>query len=133
MLLSKVNRRTSGAVQQPRKRIIPQNELKKTSQKQPAHIKLKSVANARNTKKTGATSRVKATELELLPPSDSDDEWASRSRMETYWRPLHRLHAKEPGADNHSVKAQAKVEFDNISKRINKVCDKIIPYLYSSS
>ena len=132
MLLSKVNRRTSGAIQ-PRKRIIPQNELKKISQKQPAQIKLKSVPNARNTKKTGATSRVKATELELLPPSDSDDEWASRSRMETYWRPLHRLHAKEPGTDNHSVKAQAKVEFDNISKRINKVCDKIIPYLYSLS
>lgn len=126
MLLSKVNRRVSGA--QPRKKLFPQNDLKKISQKHPAppQIKFPSAAKSlpaaggRNKAKTDVKNRVKPTEVDLLPPSDSEEEWGNRSRLETFWRPLHRLNTKEP-AENHSVKAQAKVEFDNISKRINKV------------
>ena len=126
MLLSKVNRRASAAPQ-PRKKLFPQNDLKKVSQKRPAppQIKFPSAAKSlpaagRNKAKTDVQNRVKATEVDLLPPSDSEEEWGNRSRLETFWRPLHRLNTKEP-AENHSVKAQAKVEFDNISKRINKV------------
>ena len=120
MLLSKVNRRTSVAAQ-PRKKVLPQNPLKKFTQKQqPAHPLKFPAAISQNKNKTDATSRLKA-ELDLLPPSDSDDDWGSKSKAaESYWRPLHRLSVKGP-ADNHSVKAQAKAEFDNISKRINKV------------
>ena len=132
MLLSKVNRRVSAA--QPRKKIFTQNDLKKVSQKQPTpHIKfpsaakpLPAAAGGRNKAKTDAKNRV---EVDLLPPSDSEEEWGNRSRLETFWRPLHRLNAKEP-AENHSVKAQAKVEFDNISKRINKVSIDIRDTLY---
>ena len=125
MLLSKVNRRVS--VSQPRKKIFQKNDLKKVSQKHPAQPQIKFPSAAKSlpaaggaNKTTGVQNRVKATEVDLLPPSDSEEEWGNRSRRETFWRPLHRLNTKEP-AENHSVKAQAKVEFDNISKRINKV------------
>ena len=127
MLLSKVNRRVSAA--QPRKKIFPQNDLKKVSHKQaapqikfPSATKSLAAAGGRNKAKTDVKNRVKATEVDLLPPSDSEEEWGNRprSRLEAFWRPLHRLSNKEP-AENHSVKAQAKLEFDNISKRINKV------------
>ena len=120
MLLSKVNRHTSGAVQ-PRKKILTQSGLKKFTQKrQPTPpLKFPAAATSQNKNKADATSRVKAKELELLPPSDSEDDWGSKSKAAAmFWRPLHRLSVK---ADNHSIKAQAKVEFDNISKRINKV------------
>ena len=120
MLLSKVNRRASGAVQ-PRKKNLTQSGLKKFTQKRQPSPTLKfPAATSQNKNKTDATtSRPK--ELDLLPPSDSEDDWGSKSKAaETFWRPLHRLSVKAP-TDNHSIKAQAKVEFDNISKRINKV------------
>ena len=133
MLLSKVNRRAS-TNPQPRKKIFPHHDLKKVPRKstgaaqikfpaarQPSKPETKSLPGGQNKIKTDA-NRVKPTEIDLLPPSDSEEEWSNRSRRETFWRPLHRLAAKEPAEkDNHSVKAQAKVEFDNISKRINKV------------
>lgn len=131
MLLSKVNRRASGAV--TRKKFPPQNELKKISNKQPATPQIKFRVPANNQNKANVTNRVKPTEFELLPPSDSEDEWANCGRLGAYWRPLHRLNAtqnatKEP-TESHSVKAQAKVEFDNISKRINKVYPQYLWYI----
>ena len=132
MLLSKVNRRVSAA--QPRKKLFPPNDFKKVSQKPPgtAQIKIpaaKPLGGRNKTKPPDVNNMIKAaTELDLLPPSDSEfeDEWGNRtgSKLEAFWRPLHRLRmsTKEPPSENHSVKAQAKVEFDNISKRINKVC-----------
>ena len=129
MLLSKVNRRASGNPQ-PRKKTFTHHDLKKVPRKSTGAPQIKFPASKPETKslpggqnkiKTNA-NRVKPTEIDLLPPSDSEEEWNSRGRRETFWRPLHRLAAKEPAEkDNHSVKAQAKVEFDNISKRINKV------------
>jgi len=125
-----VNRRLSGAIDhQPRKKFISQNELKKISQKRPPQIKppTKSVVNNQNKlgnkKRIPATGRFKVPELDLIPPSDSEEEWASCSRLEAYWRPLHGTNAPE-STESHSVKAQAKVEFDNISKRIAKVRHK---------
>lgn len=123
MLLSKVNRRLSVAVDhRPKKQLLPQNVQKKISNKHGAsQIKF----NNRNSKKK-TTAVVRTTELELLPPSDSEDDWTSRNRLETYWHPLHKVDATTNSIENHSVKTQAKVEFDNISKRIAKVHQKVV-------
>jgi len=122
MLLSKVNRRVSVAIEsQPRRSLDPQKTLKKFAPKPQLKLTTKSkkaaTAPAPNSKKS------KPTAAELHPPSDSDEDLTS-NKLDKYWRP--------PGGrgvtfdsiadnDSTSIKAQAKAEFDSISKRITKV------------
>jgi len=120
MLLSKVNRRVSVAIEsQPRRSLDPQQKaIKKFAQKHSSKFPKKSKKTT-NTPTSSKSS--KSTADELNPPSDSDEDFTS-SKLDKYWRP--------PGGkgvtfsadnDNTSIKAQAKAEFDSISKRITKV------------
>jgi len=122
MLLSKVNRRVSVAIEsQPRRSLDPQKPLKKLTPKQ--QLKLTTKAKKATTNLASSSKKSKPILAELHPPSDSDEE-LSGSKLDKYWRP--------PGGkgvtfsnttdnDNTSIKAQAKAEFDNISRRITKV------------
>ena len=119
MLLSKVNRRVSVAIEsQPRRSLDPQKAPKKFAPKQQLKFPTKPKKAA-----TSSSCKSKPIVPELNPPSDSDEELTS-SKLDKYWRP--------PGGkgvtfsnladnDSTSIKAQAKAEFDSISKRIAKV------------